>query len=171
MSRTTRIVTIALLLLFSVVASTACTKEMEPESFISALAKNGISAGVYQEPSEENNQVEITFGMDSSRDILCFLYNANDEETAKDYYNNMRDQLTDLANSGGVTGSPVESVTALYKKTVANYAYAENDGSSDGSYTVLIWSGKSTITVVSKNASQNTINAVNQIIKDLGYGE
>jgi preprotein translocase subunit SecD len=171
MSKTTRIVTIALLLVSVIIASAACTKEIKSETFISVLAKGGISAGIYQEPSDENNQVEITFGADKSGDIMCFLYNTQDKDSAKKYYDNMRSQLADLANSGGVTGAPVESQTALYKKTVANYAYAENDGSSEGSYTVLVWSGKSTITVVANDASQNAINAVNQIIKDLGYGE
>jgi hypothetical protein len=144
---------------------------MKSESFISALAKNGIGADIYQAPSDENNQVEITFGADKSGDIMCFLYNTRDEDSAEEYYEKMKAQLTDLGNSGGVTGAPVETKTAHYVKTIANYAYAENDGSSDGSYTVLIWSGKTAITIVAKTASQNAINAVDRIVKDLGYGE
>ncbi|MDD4095950.1 MAG: hypothetical protein PHP22_06890 [Oscillospiraceae bacterium] len=171
MSKTTRVVTIALLLVSIIIASAACTKEMKSESFISVLAKSGIGAEIYQEPNDENNQVEITFGADKTGDIMCFLYNTQDKDSAKEYYDKMKTQLTDLANSGGVTGAPVETKTAHYVKTIANYAYAENDGTSDGSYTVLIWSGKTTITILANTASQNAINAVNRIVKDLGYGE
>ncbi len=171
MSGIKRIISIALILAFFIVMTSACTKEMKSEDFISILAKNGLGASVMQKPDDENGQVEITYGGDTNNDIMCFLYNTKDEDSARKYYDQMKAQLTDLANSGGVTGSPVDRKTANYTKTVANYAYAENDGSSDGSYTVLIWSGKTTITILANTSTQEAINAVNRIVSELGYGE
>lgn len=171
MSKTMRIVSIALLLIFIIASSAACSKEMDKDRFASILAENGLGATVLQTPDEENDYAELTMGIHPSGDVYVFLRNSKDKKASEEYYNEMRLTLVDISASGGVDGASEETETAYYKKTVADYSYAENDGTGDGSYTVLIMSGKTVITVMTKNVSSESIALVDDLVKDLGYDE
>ncbi|MBN1892025.1 MAG: hypothetical protein JW780_04525 [Clostridiales bacterium] len=171
MSKTMRIILIALLLIFIIASSAACSKEMDTDRFASVLAENGLGATILQTPDEENDYAELTMGIHPSGDLYVFLRNSKDKKASEEYYNKMRGTLADVSASGGVEGTSEETKTMYYTKTVADYSYAENDGTGDGSYTVLILSGKTVITVMTKDVSLDSIALVDKLVKDLGYDE
>ncbi len=176
MSRTIRIGTIALLVILMITLTAACTKKIDTSDFISILAKRQISAQVVQNPNSENGNVEIVSGVKKvsgtkNQGIRVFLYTSGDVAAAKDYYTKQQQLFDSIASSEGVTGSCDKTESKDVQKTIAKLSFLNDDGSAGGTYSVLIQTGRSVITIVADGADDIVVAEVDQIVNDLGFGE
>lgn len=174
MKRTIKVGAIALLTAAILAASCACTKKVDSKVFISVLAKRGIVAEVIQKPTDENNNVEIASGIKriasaKEQGIRVILYTHKDEDSAEKNYLSSQELFFYLADSEGVSGPCEETSGKDYKKTIALLSFKDDDGTDSGTYSILIWSGKSVITIVADGVSESVVQEVDQIVGDLGF--
>lgn len=168
MTKSFRVISFVLLLGIFLFILSACKPEMDSDRFISILKDNEVGASVIKSPDDEDPS-EIIFGSGMDQEIYFFLYQCETVEDAKIYYDDMKKTLVDLSLTSGTEGQCVETGNKKYTKCVADLKYAENDGTGEGTYAVLIMNGRSVITIMTKGLSTPVIEKVNHVVKELGY--